>query len=360
MTGLYIHVPFCRSKCRYCDFYSVSPENRSPQDYRGALAAAMRPYAGETADTVYFGGGNPLLPGAEWLCAVLNDVRELFSVRPDAEITLEANPEDVRPDALKLLLTHGFNRISVGVQSLDDPTLRLLGRRHDAETALSALKIAVQAGFPHVSADLMLALPGQTAGQVRDEIDRLTALGIDHLSAYLLKLEPGTPMYADPPVLPDEDAAAGLYLAACDACRRSGLEQYEISNFARPGGRSRHNLRYWKLEPYLGFGPAAHSFFGGKRFYYPRSLPEFLERPTAVCPDGDGGGRDEQIALSLRLTDGLDTAQTAALPPALFPKFRRWADAGLCRFDNGGLRLTPEGFLVSNSLIAEILAAADA
>jgi len=359
MTGVYIHVPFCRSKCNYCDFYSLPPDRVGAEQYLDALGAAMQPYRGMRVDTVYFGGGNPLLLGENNLCRLLAQVRRCFDLTADAEITLETNPENVGLEGLRLLRQNGFNRISVGVQSLDDGTLRLLGRRHDAETALNALKTAKEAGFEHLSADLMLALPDQTELQVRQTVRRLVDCGIDHLSAYLLKLEPGTPFWKAPPSLPDDDAAADLYLAACDACQQNGLVQYEVSNFARPGGQSRHNLRYWELRPYLGFGPAAHSFYGGRRFYYPRSLEGFLNDPTRTVDDGEGGGLDEQLTLALRLSKGLDAVHTAGLPDVLTPRLRAWQAAGLCALDGDGLRLTPRGFLVSNHIISDILAAVE-
>lgn len=360
MTGLYIHIPFCVKKCNYCDFYSVAPSCAGRGAYADALCSAADRYRGEPADTVYFGGGNPLLMGEDRLCALQKELAARFSLCADSEITLEANPEDVGLEGLSVLRRGGFTRISIGIQTLCDDTLRLLGRRHDAETAVRALKTAVAAGFEHVSADLMLGLPGQTVPQVRAHIAALAALGVDHLSAYLLKIEPGTAFAAMELTLPGEEETAELYLAACEECERHGLAQYEISNFARPGGRSRHNLKYWRLEPYLGFGPAAHSYFGGRRFYYPRSLEGFLADPQKTADDGSGGGADEQIALSLRLTDGLALSRLGTFPELLRRKMQAWSRAGLCRLDGGVLRLTPQGFLVSNEIIAEILAQTDA
>lgn len=296
-VGIYLHVPFCGGKCPYCDFYS---RRGSGEDYDRFLAAAVRaieaaPVSGEvSADTVYFGGGTPVLLGARRLNRLLSAVQKRFGAA-QREITVEANPCAVGPEMLEELRAGGFTRISFGVQSLFEPTLQTLGRKHDAARAIEALREAARAGFAHISADLMLAVPGQTAEEIERSVDLLAAEPIDHLSAYLLKLEPGT-AFAGRFDEPDEDFAAACYLAMARRSESHGFSQYEISNFARnSAAQSLHNLRYWRCGEYLGIGPAAHSFWNGRRFYFPRDLRSFLDAPDVWrLTVGDGPGGDEE------------------------------------------------------------------
>ncbi len=360
MTGLYIHIPFCRSKCHYCDFYSVRPDDGVAESYIQAILKAAELYQNEKIDTVYFGGGNPLLLGAQNLCKLYNGLSGVFALEKDREITLEANPEDISPEAAKILFDGGFNRISVGVQSLDDEVLKKLGRRHDAKQAKAAIETAFKAGFGHISADLMLSLPDATPEKDRETAKALCELPLDHVSAYMLKVEEGTPFYKMNLKLPDEDSTADSYLAVCETLGENGFAQYEISNFAKPGGKSRHNLKYWTLQPYIGLGPAAHSFYGGKRFYYPRDLAGFLQNPQKMIDDGKGGDAEEKIALALRLSEGISADELKKLIGekwiANLEKPRQdWVKNGLAVEKGGCFALTAKGFLVSNSIISRIL-----
>ena len=364
--ALYVHIPFCESKCPYCDFYSVKADGDLMDRYIGALERALKtqPYRIQQLDTVYFGGGTPSALGGRRLTRLMDAVRRTFTISPDAEITVECNPQSALEPVLRALRGAGVNRLSFGMQSADDRQLRALGRRHTAGGFAAAVKAARQCGFERLSFDLMLATPGQTNADIDSAVKLCAQLGAEHVSAYLLKIEQGTP-FAERHIeaeCPDEDGQAGLYLHAVEALARQGYEQYEISNFARGGCVARHNLKYWDGSEYLGVGPAAHSFVNGRRFFFPRDLAAFLQadEPFSLCvDDGLGGGAQEYILLRLRLTEGVVWKTLAARFPgydarALHEKARRIPD-GLVVSDMRGLRLTPQGFLVSNAVIAQLL-----
>ena len=368
MLGLYLHVPFCLSKCPYCDFYSLADSTDDDKDrYLRALIESLHQWSAQlqtTADTVYLGGGTPTLLGADRLARLIAATRDTFSIPSDAEITLEANPSDDLGEIFTAFAAVGGNRVSLGVQSVNDRHLQLLGRRHTVTDVDAAITAAHRAGITNVSCDLMLGTSEQTTTDVRAAAHRFAEWGARHVSAYLLKLESGTPYAAAPPALPDEDTAATLYLEAVAALKEQGYAQYEISNFAHPGFESRHNLKYWNSEDYLGIGPAAHSFLDGKRLYYPRSLPAFLdgceplaENPTdTVIPENSPA---EYAMLRLRLTAGLtETAFAARFGTPIPTEWRQKAAAlppHLVAVDTYGVRLTPEGFLVSDAILARIL-----
>lgn len=363
MVGLYIHVPFCVSKCPYCDFYSLTGSTDEDKDrYVQAVLAHMGRYEGLCADTLYFGGGTPSLLGGRRLAALLGGVRQRFTLTADAEITLEANPADDLYDTLAAFGAAGGNRVSLGMQAADDKQLRALGRRHTAADTQRTVRDIRRAGIENISLDLMLGTPGQTPDTVKTAARRCEEWGASHVSAYLLKLEPDTPFGQTPPLLPDEDETVALYHTAAEALEQAGFAQYEISNFAKPGRHSRHNLKYWNGDAYLGFGPAAHSFYGGNRFYYPRSLTDFLagNRPVAEnTSDIADNSPTEYAMLRLRLTEGLTEEGFLQKFGGPIPgEWRRKAAAlpsTLLYCDERGIRLTREGFLVSDALIAEIL-----
>ncbi len=359
--GVYLHVPFCDGKCPYCDFYSRRGSGEAYDRFLAAMRRAIfsAPVPEDTvADTIYVGGGTPVLLGAERLLSLLAAVRERFGGE-QREITLEANPCAVDAAMLTALRQGGFTRISFGVQSLCDATLKTLGRRHSAKRALEAIEEAARAGFSHISADLMLAVPGQQVAEIEEAIDRLCETPIDHLSAYLLKLEPGTAFASRYPE-PDEDFFADCYLAMVRRSEAHGFAQYEISNFAKsPAAQSLHNLRYWRCEEYLGIGPAAHSFVDGKRFFFPRDLDAFLDAPdcwSLVSEDGTGGDEEECLLLGLRLAEGIALASLGEpRRERILSAVPRLRAAGLLTAENGRISLTPQGFLVSNAVIAALL-----
>lgn len=360
-VGLYVHIPFCDGKCPYCDFYSVAPDDEVRRRYTDALCREIERYPSLAADTVYFGGGTPTLFGDEHLSRILSHLSEHYHLSPDAETTLEMNPRTADLPMLSRLRRSGFNRISIGVQSCIDPELRALGRRHTFADARQAVAYARQAGFENTSLDLMLGIPGQTADSLRRSIDLLCSLEPEHISAYILKIEPNTPFARMDlrSCLPDDDTQAELYELASALLRERGYRQYEISNFARPGFESRHNLKYWSCEEYLGFGPSAHSFYKDRRFFYPRDLEGFIASPHTE-EDGEGGGGEEYAMLRLRLADGLtysgwQTRFGSELPQDYITRALPLAQAGLLVVDQTGIRLTPKGFLVSNEIIGRLL-----
>lgn len=363
--GIYLHIPFCKGKCPYCDFYSLSGDEARMEEYVSALTDRIATAPRFAADTAYFGGGTPSLLGAVRIARLLNAVKAHFELSANAEITLEANPGDELRGFFEDILAAGVNRISLGMQSANDNELRALGRRHTAAQTEAAVKAAREAGFENISLDLMLAIPQQTKDSLRRSIERCAELGANHVSAYLLKIEENTPFYKAAPSLglPCEDEAAELYLFAVDLLAERGYRQYEISNFAKPGFEGRHNLHYWRAEEYLGFGPAAHSFYKGKRFFYPRDLSAFLSGGGAV-DDGEGGSMEETILLALRLTEGISKdrlVETFGEAGNLrFEALRKDAAplmySGFLTIEGDRIALTKRGFLLSNAVIAKLLA----
>jgi oxygen-independent coproporphyrinogen-3 oxidase len=361
--GLYVHVPFCDGKCPYCDFYSIRGTGERMDEYTKRIIYDIKyesERTGRKADTLYFGGGTPSLLGAKRLIRIVEAARRGFGLER-AEITVEANPGDDLADFFREIRAAGINRLSLGLQSADDAELRLLGRRHTAGQAARCISDAHAAGFENLSLDLMLAVQGQTEESLRRSVRFCAEAGASHVSAYLLKIEPGTAYFKNRDILrlPDEDGAAALYLLACGELEQFGFHQYEISNFAKVGFRSRHNLKYWRDEEYLGFGPAAHSFLEGRRFSNRRSLGAFLRGEPAE-PQGDGGGFEEFAMLALRLREGLTDARCREkfgrpVPQRLKTAAKRYESAGLTVCGEDGFHFTPRGFLVSNALTAEIL-----
>ncbi|MBQ7859689.1 MAG: radical SAM family heme chaperone HemW [Faecalibacterium sp.] len=357
--GVYYHIPYCVSKCRYCDFYSRGACRTVPPEYTTALLREVSTFAGGgrlQADTVYFGGGTPsLLPPADAAKLI-----EAAGPVPGAEITLEANPDTVTEALLREYRAAGVNRISFGVQSARDSQLQTLGRAHTAQQARAAFAAARAAGFENITGDIMLALPHYSYEEFDETLALIAGGGATHISAYLLKIEPTSYFGKHPPEgLPDPDAAADFYLYAVQQLEQAGYKQYEISNFAQPGFEGKHNLIYWNCGDYLGIGPAAHSCVGGRRFYYPPDTAAFLAGQSAPIEDG-GCGAEDFMMLQLRLTKGLSLAEYQqqwgrSFTPAQLAFIRNLAANGYARFDGQTLALTPQGLLVQNTILAELL-----
>lgn len=366
--GLYIHIPFCKAKCAYCDFYSLAYSEEKMDAYMAALLRHLEEVApraaGMRVDTVYFGGGTPSYLGAVRLCRILQTVLRRYGVTRDAEITLEANPDSAGDwKELRRLRRAGFNRLSLGVQSTDDALLRRIGRVHTYEQVQQAVKAARQAKFTNLSLDLIYGLPGQTVEDWQRTLADAVALGPEHLSCYGLKLEEGTPLWQQRQTLtlPDDDAQADMYLYTVAALGEMGYEQYEISNFAKPGKASRHNLKYWNMEEYAGFGPGAHSDFGGVRYGYVRDVDSYIAGKLVLSESENDStlARDyEYVMLSLRTAAGIDRQTFEKRYRQRFQPmetlFEQYEKAGLALPTEGGWRLTPKGFLVSNSIIAAL------
>lgn len=364
-VGIYIHVPFCENgKCPYCDFYSLALTEELKDRYIKAVERELEKWSvsakDRIADTVYFGGGTPSLL-KEGLARLLLSVKKYFNVPDSAEITFEANPAGIDYNLLKALRSVGFNRLSLGMQSAQDSELAALGRHHRRKDVAEAVENAHRAGFDNISIDLMLCVPNQTKESLKESIDFAASLSPRHISAYLLKIEPGTRFFdiKDTLCLPDDDEQADMYLTACELLESKGFLQYEISNFAEKGFESKHNLRYWNCGEYLGFGPAAHSFFNGKRFYYTRSLEDYINGANPK-DDGAGGTFEEYVMLRLRLRDGISEAELKRRYGIDFScfdtrKISLLEKNGLIQKGHGRLALTRKGFLVSNSIISELL-----
>lgn len=336
-AGLYFHIPFCKSKCPYCDFYSVKYDEELAVRYTDEIIQIMKQYQG-SFDTVYFGGGTPSVISAELIGKILNEARRQFYIAPDSEITIECNPsKDLREDFEKYA-EYGINRISLGMQSARNEERFALGRSAGRVQVEKAITDARRAGIENISLDLMLGTPKQTLDTLDESLDFIKSTGVPHVSAYMLKIEQGTKFFEmrEKLILPNEDETCEMYLKTVEALSEMGLKQYEISNFAKDGCESRHNLKYWNLVPYLGIGKSAHSFWHGKRFYYDRDLKKIS--------DGTGGGRDEKIMLGLRLNKGIEKS-------LIDVDYSELVKAGLLVDGNDRISLTPKGMLVSNYVI---------
>lgn len=360
MTGLYIHIPFCKKKCPYCDFYSI--ENQSEGIF-AAYAARLREEAKSyknkkiDVDTIYFGGGTPSVLSASLICGILDEVRESFNVRSDAEITIEANPSSVDLKKLEGYRKAGVNRISFGIQSACDDELQTLGRLHSFGRAKTAVEEAKAVGFENISADLMIATQGQTLESLNRSVSGIAELGVNHISCYILKIENETPYSRMNLILPNEDECTEFYLSASKQLCDLGYEHYEISNFAKKGFESRHNLKYWHGEEYIGLGVSAYSYYDGIRYHNKRDLPSYLHgEDIRVIDEEEINKAEEYLALSLRLSEGISIKKYTALggdsgvlkKAAGLPK-------NLIKISSDKISLTEEGFLVSNEIIAKLL-----
>lgn len=361
--GLYIHIPFCKSKCPYCDFYSGKADENDYNNYTKVLINSITLWSKKTdkkVSSVYFGGGTPSILGAERLFVLLHQIKKDFIIADKAEITVEVNPDSGKELDFELLKNAGFNRISIGMQSAVEQELKALGRIHSANDAKITVERAQNAGIKNISLDLMLGIPHQTIDSLKKSIDFCADCGVTHISSYILKIESGTEFYKiqNKLELPDEDSQAQLYLFAVDYLKKLGFEQYEISNFSKSGYASRHNINYWKCGEYLGIGPSAHSFFEGKRFYYNRKMEDFINNKT--CFDCFGGDKEEFIMLSLRLKSGLNFLEYKLKYNEDFPKekiriIKKYADMGYMILNDKCTYFSSEGYLVSNTIISELI-----
>ncbi len=359
--GLYFHIPFCMRKCPYCDFYSLSFSEEMQEAYTSSTIRNIKSFSKQNVDTIYFGGGTPSLISAKNYGRIFSAINESFNLI-SPEISLEANPGTVDFDKLKALREVGFNRISFGVQSLKDDELLALGRVHTSAQAVEAITLAKKAGFDNISADIMLGLIGQDKISLSETLDRLLSLFVSHISAYMLKIENNTP-YNRPEILtqlPDDEKTAELYLFTAEKLEKSGLFQYEISNFSKPDFECRHNLKYWHCEEYIGIGPSAHSYFNNKRYYSPPSLEEFisLDKQREIVTEDNPRSFEEAAMLALRLSEGLSKKlcdefdiDFVLITKKAFPLI----NAGLIEISDEKITLTKQGFLVSNSVIFKLI-----
>jgi oxygen-independent coproporphyrinogen III oxidase len=370
--GLYLHIPFCSAICNYCNFNRGLFDAGLKEQYVGALETEIvRAADGRAADTIYFGGGTPSLLESSEITRLITACRDAFDLSADAEVTMEANPETVSASRLEECRRAGVNRLSFGVQSFDDQELARLGRLHNAARARAAVGEARAAGFDNVSLDLMMWLPQQTVERWRRNVDELIELGPEHASLYILEVYPNAPLRdemarAGWSQAPDEDAA-DMYVTAMTALDEAGYRQYEISNVARPGYLSRHNLKYWQDGAWIGFGCGAHSTDAGTRWRNVAGTLEYVERireGSSVVAERRSLSADERVEeaafTALRLTEGIDLdAFDARYDVDVLARFGHaigpFLDAGLLRQEGRRLTLTREGMLVSNELFSRLI-----
>lgn len=371
--GIYVHIPFCRSKCDYCDFYSLAGREERMDDYQKALLSHIKetaPFArGSQVDTVYFGGGTPSFYGEKRLSELLAALRRRYDVARDAEITVECNPDSVDRKMLTRLRRGGVNRISLGMQSACEEELKCLHRAHTVQQARDAVAAVRGAKIKNLSLDLIYGLPGQDMDSWKHTVEEVLALAPEHLSCYGLKVEEGTPLFgrvARGEALPDDDQQADCYLWTVERLESAGFRQYEISNFARSGYQSRHNLKYWMGKPYLAFGPGAHSDFGGRRYAFVKDLEAYITgvlsggsvvTDSDLIPRRERGG--EYLMLRMRTVRGIEEWEYRREHYMNFEpieqKLLEFERQGWAVHQDKRWHLTPQGFLLSNQLIGALL-----
>lgn len=340
-AGLYIHIPFCKSKCPYCDFYSVKYDESLAEKYTDELIKTMGDYTGEF-DTVYFGGGTPSILDYNLIGKILSAVKEHFDIDKNAEITIECNPSKNLEKDFYNYAEYGINRVSIGMQSARNEERFALGRSAGQEEVKKAVFDAKAAGITNISLDVMLGTPKQSLASLEETFEFIDKMNVSHISAYMLKIEEGTRFYdiKERLALPNEDTVCEMYLKTISSLKSLGFNQYEISNFSKPSFESQHNTKYWILDDYLGLGKSAHSFWGGKRFYY--------DTDWSLKSEGKVDYEEERIMLGLRLNKGIDKK-------FIKKDFSSFIKMGLMKETGNNIALTPEGMLVSNLIISELL-----
>ena len=368
--GLYLHIPFCVKKCNYCDFYSypgLSPEVRG--EYISRLVKEIRGYKREEkilVDTVFFGGGTPSLLAPEEFFKICDAIDEVFDVTDDAEFTVEANPKTVNAEKLSVYISRGVNRISLGLQSIHENELKKLGRIHDFEDFLDAYNLVLKSGITNVSCDIMYGIPEQTPDSFKETLDAVLSLNPTHLSVYGLILEENTPLWNNRDNLrfPSEDEECDMYYLAASLLKDRGYSHYEISNYAKPGYRSRHNMKYWKTDDFIGVGVTAYSFFEGVRYgnlcniseYISSDLKQYIKKEESNSSDL----AFEYVMLGLRTSDGISLEEYKRLFGTDFlssrkEKIDRYIENGHMTFCGDRIALTEKGFYVSNTILVDLL-----
>jgi oxygen-independent coproporphyrinogen-3 oxidase len=371
--SLYLHSPFCLKRCGYCSFVSYAGRESDIPSYIEALETeiALRRVPDTEINTVYFGGGTPSLISAKNLSDILETVRENYPISDGAELTLEANPGTINAEYLEAIRSIGINRLSLGVQSLDDAELKLLGRIHSSNEALEAIQQAKRSGFENLSVDFIYGIPGRAPEKWETILRKIVKLGAQHISLYGLTLEEDTPMFQQVKrgelAAPDQDSSASEYERAEEILDASGYAQYEISNWSLPGYESRHNLAYWERKPYLGVGVAAHSFLGSRRIANTDDLDEYLENlkqgklaPQTIDIIDGPGALSEALFLGLRLNKGVDAGDIdARFGISLYSRFAgeiaELVSLGLLERRGSLIKLTPRGRLLGNEVFIRFL-----
>lgn len=367
MRGIYIHIPFCVRKCKYCDFVSFPDMADGFSGYVSDVIDEMAEYRGERVDTVFIGGGTPTVLPYQELGSLIEACFKNFNIASDYEFTVEANPETVNADKIKAMLFGGVNRISVGAQSFNDAELKKIGRIHDAKTAYNTICQLKEMGFDNINLDLMTALPDQTVQSLSNTLETAVSLPVTHISAYSLIIEENTPLEREYSrrelVLPSEDEDRKMYKMTVETLRKSGFNQYEISNFAKSGFECRHNKKYWKTEEYIGLGLAAHSYLDGKRFYNTSDLTEYMSgrkhsSDVTVLTERDKIG--EFMIMGLRLNSGVSEAEFLrrfgkAVDEMYAKELEKFVNGGFLVRKDGKIALSDKGRDVSNSVLCEFV-----
>ncbi len=371
MAGIYMHIPFCRQACTYCDFHFSTAQKLMPQVIQSIEAEMEMRRESDgflRASTVYFGGGTPSIMPPESVQRLIDAVSKTFEVDPKAEITLEANPDDITSESIRTWRQAGINRLSIGIQSFQDRYLKWMNRAHDAKMALEATGLALQGGIEDLSIDLIYGLPGLTRAEWEAELETAIRLGANHISAYCLTVEPRTALGhrvkkgLEKPV--DEDAAADQFAIMVDRFSQAGLRQYEVSNFARPGHESRHNTSYWRGEPYLGLGPAAHGFIGRRRYWNVANNARYIraiadgELPQTIEELSDTDRYNEWIMTGLRMREGIIPGDAKDLFGVDFhdrfdPYVTQLIERELAKTEGGRLHLTTKGMFLADGIAAD-------
>ncbi len=372
MSGIYVHIPFCRSKCIYCDFYSIALPSLIP-DFCNALkkeiASRSNTFSGKTINTIYFGGGTPSILDVNSIGDIICEIHKHYNISPNAEITLEANPENITPEYLLALKRIGVNRLSIGIQSFDDEILQFLKRRHSATHAIECVKTAAECGFDNISIDLIYGITGLSDEKWREELNSAFTLPITHLSCYCLGIEDGTLLhryYRENKYLPtDDDNCLSQFLDFDKMSAENGFVHYEISNACKSGWQSRHNSSYWDRSEYLGFGPSAHSFVANSRSWNIANVSEYIkcitEEKTYSTSEtlSDSDIMEEYIMLGLRTANGIKLSEIEKLFGKDKSDKLRFSISELnpthIHFDDDNLSLTAHGMFVSDNIIVNLL-----
>jgi oxygen-independent coproporphyrinogen-3 oxidase len=374
--GLYIHIPFCLSKCYYCDFYSVPVSTGVPDEYLAAVSRQIDEYGLQTSeyvvDTIFLGGGTPSLMNEKQISSLLKHVYRRFNVSKQAEITMEANPGTVDKSKLKVARKAGVNRLSLGAQSFCSKDLSACGRVHSVNDNLRAVSDARAQGYKNINLDIMYGLPGQTMAEVIQSLGTAFKLGVEHISFYGLKIEEGTPFYnmRDTLDLPNEDSESEMYFVSRELMLQNGYYQYEISNFAKKDMFCRHNIKYWNGDEYLGIGPAAHSYFAGKRFSFKKDIKLYIDSfSDSPCQESiidemidipQSARVAEYVMLRMRLSDGIDCAKFFKLfgrdfDNIYYEKLKPYINSGHVLRTSKGYAFSPQGMYVSNYILSRVI-----
>lgn len=374
--GLYIHIPFCKQKCNYCDFYSIKWNDEYENNFIEAIKKEIGSYKNQIlnkyiADTIFFGGGTPTIISTENLQRIIQSLSETIEIDKNAEISIEANPNTLTLDKLNAYKKIGINRLSIGIQSLNDEILKKIGRIHSSNEALEAIDRAKKVGFDNINADVMFNIPGQTVADIEETVSKIIHRGVKHISFYSLKLEKGTPMYVMEKnkkiIMPDEEIEREMYYAGRLIMEKNNLLQYEISNFAVRGYECRHNLKYWNQEEYIGLGPSSHSFLCDTRFSNPLELGLYIENSASndferIIQEEltEDSLMFEYIMLKLRLTEGLNINEFNLIFSSNFKEIYKMqleflVKNNLLEFNDDFIKLTKKGMDISNYVIEEFM-----